>query len=278
MDCGWPIKSASTKSGFCIVKVNVPQRKIILFFFAAITILAGCLFFYFSGHKKISGVVVPHHNLVAGQRAQLFAELAKSIAQPKTIILLSPNHYFAGHGNIQTTNQEWELGQGRITADNNVISFLVENNLATNESSSFISEHGIYNILADIHNNFPNAKLVPLIFKKTSQAQLQNLESGLLETCSRCLMIASVDFSHYFPASSSQHDDSLSIQELQNLDIIGILANTNVDSGSALALLTLWAKNHDTVSFILKNHTDSGVIVQNSNLEATTHVFGWYER
>jgi AmmeMemoRadiSam system protein B len=238
--------------------------------------LAGRLYFV-KNNFKISGVVVPHHNLVAGLRAEFFENLAKNISAPKTIILLSPNHYNAGQGNIQTSDKNWNLNQGQINADKKVVSFLVENNLTVNESPSFVEEHGIYNILSDIHNNFPNAKLVPIIFENASADQINKLEQGLKNSCAKCLMIASVDFSHDQPIAVAQINDGQSITDLQKLDSAGLLENAKVDSPPALALLAMWAKDHNTLNFILKNHIGSGANLQNPGIESVTHVFGWYE-
>lgn len=228
-------------------------------------------------NTNIFSVVVPHHNLVAEQRAELFSELGKLISSPETIILISPNHYSAGNGNIQVSDQEWRLGQGQISADKKVITYLTQKDLALNEPSSFTNEHGIYNILSDIHNNFPKAKLVPIIFENASEDQLTKLEKGLYSSCKNCLMIASVDFSHYQPALLAQLHDERSIRDLQTLDTQDVLKNAEVDSGPALALLTMWAKEHNTLHFNLKNHTNSGILTKNPDAESTTHVFGWYE-
>ena len=230
---------------------------------------------------NISGAVVPHHNLVADQRADFFSDLAEHISVPKTIILLSPNHYYAGSGSIQTTDQKWQLSQGEISPDQNVISYLVKNNLAINEPPSFKNEHGIFNILSDIHNNFPKAKIVPIIFSAQGarlpdgqgpasgwKNKLKNLENGLRTSCANCLMIASVDFSHDQPALLAQQNDERSIAGLKARDTTDIIKNANIDSPPSLALLTMWAESHNTLSFILKNHTNAG---------AVTHVFGWYE-
>ncbi len=225
----------------------------------------------------IFGAVVPHHNLVADQRSIILSELAAKIVHPKTIILLSPNHFLAGKGKIQTTSQDWQLNSGQLSPNYDVVAFLTKNNLATNESASFINEHGIYNILADIKKYFPESTLVPIIFKDVSQEQLSMLKQGLQESCNNCLVIASVDFSHYQPALLSQLHDDRSLRDLQTLNTSDILANTEVDSGPALALLTMWVRDHNTTRFILKNHTNSGIIAQDPDPETTTHIFGWYE-
>ena len=224
----------------------------------------------------IAGVVVPHDALVAGPRADFFSTLAASMVAPTTIILLSPNHYYAGYGHIQTTDQVWHLDGGQIQPDATLIDSLLADGSVTREPSSFINEHGIYSVLGDIRKNFPKALIVPLIFQNTTMAELRAVEQRLNKSCTSCLVIASVDFSHYQPALLGQLHDERSIRDLDTLNTDDILTGAEVDSGPALALLTLWARDHDANRFVLKNHTNSGVITGNPDIESTTHVFGWY--
>ncbi len=258
--------------------MNSVIKIILLVCLFCLVVLSGI--FTFHQNKSvisISAVVVPHHDLVAAKRDRFFFELASDVKKPPTIILVSPNHYSLGQGNIQTDDQDWSLDKGKITPNKKVISFLNQQNVATNEPASFTDEHGIYNILGDIHHYFPKTPIVPLILKQTSQEELSKLEQGLLQSCSDCLMIASVDFSHYQPAVLAQLHDDRSIRDLQTLDTNDVLTGAEVNSGPALALLTMWAKDHDTMHFTLTAHTNSGIIFQDPDLETTTHVFGWYE-
>lgn len=268
------------------------SKKIIIIWVAALVLsllLTFCLFakrssnstaqfpLIFQTNIKISGAVVPHHNIVARERSEFFTKLASEIKAPQTIILLSPNHYSAGRAKIQTTDQDWRLAAGQISADQTVISDLIADKLVTIEKASFSDEHGIYNILADIHNNFPEAKLVPLIFKPTSLAELTKLKDSLKKSCPDCLMIASVDFSHYQPALLADLHDDLSIRHLQDLNSEELLTQVEVDSGPSLALLSLWAQDQGTLNFNLQNHTNSGVLSNSPDIESTTHIFGWYQ-
>ncbi len=229
-------------------------------------------------NRNISGMVVPHHNLVAVQRAQLFARVAQQIPPPQTIILVSPNHYSAGAGTIQTTHKDWKILDGTISANQEVVAFLTHNKLATDEPQSFEDEHGIYNILVDIKQTFPSATLVPLILENVSTERLFALTEALSASCTDCLMIASVDFSHYQPALLGALHDDRSIRALEMLDTADLGTGAEVDSGSALALLTLWAKHQQTNHFTLWDHTNSGVLMHDLDAESTTHVFGWYEK
>lgn len=227
--------------------------------------------------STISGIVVPHHDLVKDRREALFATLKPRLKRVKTVILVSPNHYSTGRYDIETTDTEWKVDGGTIQPNQEVITALLAAN-AHKEPDAFANEHGIKLLLGDIKNTFPEANIVPVIFKmNTREKDIEQLHGALLENCHDCLMVASVDFSHYQPALLAELHDSVSIRLLQNRDASGLLTKSEVDSPPALALLTKWAESHGTKKFVLHDHTNSGILAKNNDIETTTHVFGWYE-
>ncbi len=225
----------------------------------------------------ISGIVVPHHNLVQKERTTLFNQLKQTISPPQTIILIAPNHYDTGKNLVQTTNQDWDITDGSLRPNKEVIAELIKTG-SGNEPESFANEHGIKLLLPDIKQAFPNATIVPLIFKtQTTITEVQKVHDTLLKECPHCLMIASVDFSHYQPALLADLHDTLAERALDTLNP-ELLTQSEVDSPSALLLLAQWATSHDTKKFVLKNHTNSGIIASNPDIATTTHFFGWYEK
>ncbi|OGY32711.1 MAG: AmmeMemoRadiSam system protein B [Candidatus Andersenbacteria bacterium RIFCSPHIGHO2_02_FULL_45_11] len=149
--------------------------------------------------KIISGLVIPHHDIVAAQRGEFLQEAAKYV-QPNTIILVSPNHYDVGKSAIQTVDKRWVLSDGSIETDSRVIQELIANGVG-DEAASFIDEHGVHLVLTDVHRAFHKANLIPLIIKSTATREdVNNLTKTLGKVCSDCLIVASVDFSHYQPA------------------------------------------------------------------------------
>ena len=228
-----------------------------------------------SPSTSIKAVILPHHDLVKSQRQQFLGEIKKNIDTPKTIILLSPNHYESGGSDMQTTDRTWEISSGQISPDSEVIRSL--EGLVAKEPGSFANEHGIKLVLADIWQQFPNAKIVPIIFKTSStQPELELLETVLTSKCSGCLLIASVDFSHYQPTQLADLHDQLSINALTFLDVDKILSDAEVDSPPVLALTTMWAKAHGAEAFVVSNHTNSGTITSQPDAEGTSHLFATY--
>lgn len=228
--------------------------------------------------KHISAAVVPHHDLVKAQRQDFFIKLSQAFPAPKTVILISPNHFDAGRSDVQTTNQVWQTAQGKLEPDASVIAALLGTRAVSQEPTSFTDEHGIRLLLGDIQQAFPRARLVPLIFKiETPLLTIQTVEAALEHSCSDCLLLASVDFSHYQPALLANQHDNLTLRALQALDQNALMNSAETDSPPSLTLLAQWARRHNTLHFNLWKHTNSGELLHDSDLETTTHFFGWYE-
>lgn len=231
--------------------------------------------------RQISGIVVPHHDLVKAQRAEFFDEVAEQISPPKTVIIVSPNHAQSGFGTIQTTDKTWNLSNGVLEPNREVVSSITSSPARMAElvqPGGFQNEHGIYLVLPDIHRVWPDAKIVPIILKiDTSTSSVQALAKSLDETCHDCLLVASVDFSHYQPAVLANEHDKLTLRALQNLDEDLIRTKAEVDSPPSLQLLMQWARSHETQRFNLWKHTNSGELLHDPDIETTTHIFGYYD-
>lgn len=223
--------------------------------------------------QSISTVIVPHHDLVALQRQLTLSNVAARV-NPKTIIVISPNHFNTGSYSILSTKRVWRLQNAFFEPDAQKIDQL---NIETNDLA-FDREHGITNLLDPLKNAFPDAKIIPIILKSdVAAAQLDVLVKDLHQTCpNNCLMINSVDFSHYQPASVAAIHDLYSIDALSNLDDIKIW-QSEVDSAASLYLGIKWAKAHDTNWFNLEENTNSGLLESAPDAESTSYVFGWFE-
>ncbi len=238
-------------------------------------VLGLALYVYFPRPTVVSTIIVPHHDLVKPQRESFLQSLSSRMQQPETIILISPNHYESGRANIQLSEQTWRLSNGVLDPNRPIIT-QAEAAGAQAEPSSFDNEHGIRLILPDIKRYFPKARVVPIIFKRdTTIAELTKLNAAL-SSCRDCVLMASVDFSHYQPTQLSNLHDDFTIRALDANDTSTLMATAETDSPAALGLVSLWAKNHDTLKFNLANHTNSGTILNKPNVETTSHLFAWY--
>jgi|GEM_PF-1663729 len=223
--------------------------------------------------QPVSTVIVPHHDLVALERQLVLSNISVRV-NPRTVILVSPNHFETGGYTILTTKRQWRLQNAFFDPDSAKIDQLK----IETDDLAFEREHGITNLLEPLKNAFPDAKIIPVMIKSDVEAsQLDLLSENLAKVCpSNCLMVNSVDFSHYQPASVAEVHDLLSIKALSNLDK-NLIWQTEVDSAASLYLAIDWAKAHQTEWFHLEDNTNSGILENSPDAESTSYVFGWFE-
>lgn len=225
---------------------------------------------------KISTIIVPHDNSASGIRAEFFASIKNSIS-PKTIILVSPNHFDSGTGDIITTDRTWTLSDGKIFPDADKIKRLTNDGLADNSAAAFVGELGIGNVIGDVYRNFPNATIIPIIIRQTTgKDKILLLANELHDICGTdCLLVTSVDCSHYQPGSLASLHDSLTIRALNNLDD-DLIWQAEVDSEQSLSLAINWAKLNNSTDFQLEKNTNSGEILGLRDSETVSYILGWY--
>lgn len=226
---------------------------------------------------SVPALVVPHHDLVKEQRLELIRTHAAQY-QPDTIILISPNHFASGRGSIITTDKIWTIkgGDGSIQPATQLVHALVDADIADIETAAFTGEHGISNLLQEIHALYPQATLVPIIVRETAPVEdIYAAVDLLARQCDSCGVIASVDMSHYQPAHVADIHDRATLRALAEQDL-DALQTVEVDSTRSLLFTAYWAQLHDLPRFELHAHTNSGYMVNDTDIETTTHIMGQY--
>jgi poly-gamma-glutamate synthesis protein (capsule biosynthesis protein) len=227
-------------------------------------------------NSNISTIVVPHHNLVANERSELFNTITDRI-QNRKIILLSTNHYDSGVSNMQTRRTDFTTANGTIQIDDELVNIAVQNGVSE-ELVTFETEHGVKTLLPDIATYASGATVLPLIIKEdTPKEDITNLITKLHSSCPDCLVVASVDFSHYQPYLLSELHDDLTRRAMQALDKNLIENKSEIGEPQVLSAAIQWAELSDTNTFVEQNHTNASEIENNYYAEGTTHFFGWYE-
>jgi poly-gamma-glutamate synthesis protein (capsule biosynthesis protein) len=133
--------------------------------------------------------------------------------------------------------------------------------------------------LAALRENFNSAKIIPIILKdKTNEDEIINLNEALIEVCrDECLMVSSIDFSHYLPGALAEIHDNLSLRVLNNLDK-DLVKRTEIDSIPAISLLVEFVKNNQAQEFVLSKHLNSGQIEYSPDGESTSYVLGYFQK
>jgi len=219
-------------------------------------------------------LVLPHHNLVKDKRLEFLKTIAKKRPLTRHIILIGPDHFSPNQANLFYADADWHLSTGQYSFDRslNITGLTLNNHLLK-------SDHAIYNLLPDLKTVFPNSQVFPiLIGQKYPLSKLESLLSQIKTACNfNCLLIASVDFSHYLPAAVANVHDQKSLFALQTQKIAN-LDDLEVDSPQSLYLLTQFSKFKNAKLFNLFSHTNSGFLAQNPVIETTTHFMGSYQR
>ena len=224
--------------------------------------------------KRIIGGVVPHHLLASEFLAEFFQILADRPKQPKTIILLSPNHFETGLANIQTAAFLWETPYGRVATDTEMLDHLLDATTAELAPGSFSKEHGIYNIVPYIVHFLPSTKIVPVILRyHTSAKEIDELIAFLkpmIET-EDVMVVGSVDFSHYLSKEESDRKDQETLRAMQNYDLsrIADFQSDNMDSPATILTLLQLGKKVNVKEIRVLRHDNSADDAR-GNYESTT--------
>jgi len=203
-----------------------------------------------SGNKQdiVSGVV-PHH-LLAKDIIEDFFSYISSHGKPKTIVILSPDHFQSGilNDNNVFITFDWESVSVKEEFDNIKIDSLLgkklagENKILLN-SSAIIYDHGITNLIPYIKKYFPETNILPILIPADiTKKQVEQLVKTInKETPAQTIIIASVDFSHYLPPHAAGFHDEKSIRVLLNFEEENF-KNIEVDCWQALYAARLFAK------------------------------------
>jgi poly-gamma-glutamate synthesis protein (capsule biosynthesis protein) len=260
----------------------------IALFIVIVLILGFFTYIYFGQHMELSSIlktnytsnistiIVPHYNLESEKRLN-FIKSIKDRAATDKIVLISVNHLNEGNGNIIATDKKWDFfGKGNVKLNQLLLNNLTSNNVVKNELGPFTNEHGVFNVLPDLVSTWPDAQFLPIIIKdSTPKSEVDNLLNNLNESCPDCLIVASIDLSHYNPNSLAQIHDSSTISALSTTNA-NKAWSSETDSPQSMYLATSWANLHKTTNFHLNYHTNSGELAKDNTAETTSYLLGYY--
>jgi len=231
-----------------------------------------------SGNKQniVSGAV-PHH-LLAKDIIENFFSYVSSREKPKTIVILSPDHFQSGilmeSNSFITIGLEGDDGKfNNLKVDTLLWGKLFkENNMALN-NSAVIAEHGVITLLPYIKKYFPETNILPILIPADiTKEQVEQLVKTIDEnTLLNTFVVASVDFSHYLPSRAADFHDTKSIRILLNFEKENF-KNIEVDCWQALYAARLFAKLRQKETPYIVAHKNSTDFL-NLELEETTSYF-----
>ena len=231
-----------------------------------------------SGNKQdiVSGVV-PHH-LLAKDIMEDFFSYISSQEKPKTIVILSPDHFQSGilmesNSFITITLDSNDKEFNNLKVDTLLWGKLFKENKMILNNSAVIAEHGVTTLLPYIKKYFPETNILPILIPADiTKEQVEQLVKTIDEnTLLNTIVVASVDFSHYLPSQAADFHDAKSIRVLLNFEEENF-KNIEVDCWQALYAARLFAKLRQKKTPHIMAHNNSADFL-NLELEETTSYF-----
>ncbi len=226
--------------------------------------------------EGIRGVLVNHHLL----GSHLITEALMTVKeQPKTVILISPNHFTQGFSKAQMSNYAWQTPYGILVPDSQTISKILENDQFKIGEHSFEKEHGISGIVPFIKKIFPDAKIVPIIIKDSmTQDEADAVVVELSQLVGNdTLVIGSFDFSHEADLSTTLARDTKSFAVVNTLNTDSVYSDVSVDSKPGLYVVMKLMKDKG-LGFHLLDNTNSATLTQNPKQpDITSYITGYFK-
>jgi len=216
--------------------------------------------------------IVSHHLLIKDLIAGYFQRLAREIS-PQTFVIIGPNHFAEGHHRVAISSLGWKTPFGILPSDEHISSALIASGAVAVDEPAFIHEHSIGALVPFIKYYFPEAHVVPIIFRSDTDTLAAASLAGALLRCggSGVFFLASLDFSHYKTSAVAQREDAVTLKVLEALDPAKS-RNAFVDSHAAFFTVLRSCAQMGATSIEIVDHTNSGIIENLPDAGCTSYI------
>lgn len=221
----------------------------------------------------IRGGIIPHHLFPGFIIADFFKRL--SYQNPKTIILIGPNHYEVGSFKALTSLSNWETPYGLVAPDIGMVNKLVSKDLLHINDEVLLNDHAVSAILPFVKYYIGDGKIVPILLKRGfSESDSDILVSEIAEMADEnTVYVAAVDFSHYLTSEEAKKKDDITLKIMQDFDYpnLYLLNNDYLDSPPSIGVLLKIMQKLNAQNSEILFHTNSGEMQKNSSIETTSY-------
>ena len=155
----------------------------------------------------LKGMVVPHHNVPLDKITKLYRTASKDV---DTVIVLSPDHFSTSDREMLISKKSWHGEFGTVYANHKIVNQLLELDFIYEDDEEIVVEHGLKIHIPFISRYFEGANIVPIAVNKSIQ---KNQLDQLLQVLPKdVFIIASVDFSHYYPKDEADKFDEKTLE------------------------------------------------------------------
>ncbi|MEK9148244.1 MAG: AmmeMemoRadiSam system protein B, partial [Patescibacteria group bacterium] len=155
--------------------------------------------------NKVMGGLVPHHIPTTIPLLAEFYTKLKNSRDVKTFVILGPDHVDAGRGNISVSKADFVMPFGTLRPNLAMIEQFESSGFVVQDEAPFDREHSIDSQLLLISKLFPDAQIVPLIFRSSITNKEARAFGKVLASVADedTFIVSSVDFSHYLPTNQA---------------------------------------------------------------------------
>jgi AmmeMemoRadiSam system protein B len=178
---------------------------------------------------------------------------------------------------MTTVAARWPTPYGTLGTDQAVVDQLDRGMYIEQQSSPFITEHGIFSITPFIARAMPHARIVPLIIKDTAPAAAIREAVALIAGLpGRILLVGSFDFTHDSTMAQAEANDRRSLPIVAGLDEARI-DQVAVDSHAGLATFLAAVKARRGSHFTLLDSTHSARLTGHyDQTDVTSYIIGYF--
>ncbi len=225
--------------------------------------------------RAVGGVVSHHIPTVIPELVDFYLKI-KNNREVDTFIIIGPDHVDGSLGNINVSHADFITPFGTLKPNLDIINKLEQLGLIVSNEYVFEKEHSIGSQVLVISKLFPNARIVPIVFRSSLTNEVARFFGEALASVAdeNVFVVASVDFSHYFTEQQARPLDQLSASVLSTLDqnAEGLI---EADSPQTLAALAAFLDVKG-----IKENADMKTLntrdFNNNNDNTTGYVFGFW--
>ncbi len=212
-----------------------------------------------ANRKELYQIIVPHHLFAKTEIENFLEDFSSKHDSFDRIVLISPNHFDAGNGEIIVRKSDFKIGE-KIFKSSNTTSAISHIPEVSVQDAPFSLEHGIFNLMPILVKYYADTDIVPIILKShTKDTKLKSLSKVMSNLDGKTLVVHSIDFSHTLDRNFSYIHDLKTQDVLKNLEYAK-LDSLDIDCPECLKTAFSIAKNTSQNSFETYKRTSASEI------------------
>ncbi len=221
----------------------------------------------------ISGGITPHHLYPGFILADFYMRIGKQ--NPKTMLVIGPNHAEKGNFPIITSSYGWETPFGVVAPDTPTIERLLRSGFVRVNEDVLPEDHAVAGQMPFIKFFAPQTRVIPVLVSGTlSEEDAQQFAATMHKLLPPdTVVVAAVDFSHYLNAEEAQRNDGITLETMKtfNYDQLFKMNNDFIDSPTSIGIVLMLMKLRNTVVFDTLYNTNSGLLQHNNTIQTTSY-------